>query len=156
MTTFRLLADERFVSLTTYRKTGEPVSTPVWIATAGDTLVVTTPAGSGKVKRLRNDPKVELRPCDRRGRVDEAAPSASGVAHIVTDPASITALTAPFPRKYGFEYKLVMIVERLLKLGRPAHRYILQITPAQPPAVPESAADTATPARSSAPGTSRH
>ena len=63
------LAGERFISLTTFRRSGEPVPTPVWIARDGDTLVVTTPAESGKVKRLRHHSRVELRPCSRTGRV---------------------------------------------------------------------------------------
>ena len=49
-TTFDDLADEKFVSLTTFRKNGVGVPTPVWIGRDGDALVVTTPVGSGKVK----------------------------------------------------------------------------------------------------------
>jgi uncharacterized protein len=68
---FAALGDERFVFLTTFGKSGEPVSTPVWIARDGGALVVTTPATSGKVKRIRNSPRVEVRPCSRRGRVKD-------------------------------------------------------------------------------------
>ena len=71
---FAAMGDERFISLTTFRKTGDAVSTPVWIARDGDDLVVTTPATSGKVKRLRNSGRVEMRVCDRMGRVKESAP----------------------------------------------------------------------------------
>ena len=73
MTTTSLdtLGDEPFVSLTTFRASGAPVSTPVWIGTEGEDLVVLTPLDSGKVKRLRANPRVELRPCDRRGRESE-------------------------------------------------------------------------------------
>ncbi|HSK58696.1 MAG TPA: pyridoxamine 5'-phosphate oxidase family protein [Actinomycetospora sp.] len=54
------LGDESFVSLTTSRRTGDAVATPVWVArddAADGTLVVTTPASSGKVERLRRDPR---------------------------------------------------------------------------------------------------
>ena len=61
-TTLDDLADEKFVSLTTFRKNGVGVPTPVWIGRDGDALVVTTPVGSGKVKRLRRNCTVELRP----------------------------------------------------------------------------------------------
>ena len=64
---------QEFVSLTTFRRTGASVATPVWIAPDGDVLVVTTPVESGKVKRLRPDPRVELRPCSRRGAVADGA-----------------------------------------------------------------------------------
>lgn len=53
----------RFVSLTTFRRSDVAVSTPAWIVRDGDALRVTTPGDSGKLKRLRNDARVELRPC---------------------------------------------------------------------------------------------
>ncbi|WKK72242.1 hypothetical protein Q0F99_04380 [Rathayibacter oskolensis] len=42
------LSDESFVSLTTFRRTGAGVSTPVWIARDGAALIVTTPAGAAR------------------------------------------------------------------------------------------------------------
>ena len=51
LTPLLALADHRFVSLTTFRRSGAPVSTPVWASRDGDLLVVLTPVGSGKVKR---------------------------------------------------------------------------------------------------------
>ena len=63
------LAEQRFVLLTTYRRSGEAVSTPVWVAREGDALVVLTPARSGKAKRLRRDPRVQVQPCGRFGKV---------------------------------------------------------------------------------------
>lgn len=65
------LGDEAFVSLTTFRRSDEPVSTAVWIARDGDDLVVITPAESGKVKRIKNSGRVELRPCNRGGKVPD-------------------------------------------------------------------------------------
>ena len=58
MATLANLAQEEFVSLTTYRRSGAAVSVPVWIAPATDAsggLLVTTTEPSGKVKRLRHD-----------------------------------------------------------------------------------------------------
>ena len=81
-TAFTALGDERFVSLTTFRRSGEPVSTPVWVARDGDALVVTTPEDSGKVKRLRHTTRVELRPCNRMGRVKDGVPPVAGRADI--------------------------------------------------------------------------
>jgi PPOX class probable F420-dependent enzyme len=126
---FAALGEERFVSLTTFRKSGEPVSTPVWIARDGDALVVTTPATSGKVKRIRNGPRVEVRPCSRRGRVKEGAEPLPGVAELLTDDSSRDRLTGAIRRKYGFEFRLVMGIERLTRSGKRA-RVIIAITPA--------------------------
>ena len=55
------LGDEDFVELTTFRTSGTAVPTTVWVVRDGDALVVTTPSGSGKVKRLRNNPDVQYR-----------------------------------------------------------------------------------------------
>ena len=64
------LARGRYLSLTTFRRDGTPVATPVWVARQGDELVVYTARSSGKVKRLRNNNRVLLAPCNMRGRVN--------------------------------------------------------------------------------------
>lgn len=118
------LADEHFVSLTTFRKSGEAVSTPVWIARDGDALLVTTPDGTGKVKRLRNNPRVEIRPCNRMGKVKDDAPVAVGVATMDAEQPNETAI---FSSKYGVEYRIFMAIERRGKAGQKP-RVILRIT----------------------------
>ena len=118
------MADHRFVSLTTFRRTGVPVASPVWIARDGDALVVTTIADSGKVKRLRRDPRVELRPCSRRGVVADGATSVSAVASIHTPPS--TGAVNALRRKYGLEYRIITTVEKVLRRGTP-ERVILRI-----------------------------
>ena len=123
---FTSLGREKFVSLTTFRRSGAAVSTPVWIGQDGDALVVTTTEQSGKVKRLRNDPRVELRPCSRTGRVRDDTISLSGTAEILPDDQSRTDLTDIIRRKYGLEFRVVMGVERVMRSG-PAMRVILRI-----------------------------
>lgn len=107
MLTLLDLADEQYVSLTTFRRSGEAVSTTVWIARDGDALIVTTAEGSGKVKRLRNDPRVQLRPSGRTGKVAEGAPSVDATAEITEDAASVERFGAAFAKKYGFQYRLL-------------------------------------------------
>jgi uncharacterized protein len=116
------VAGERFVSLTTFRRDGTPVATPVWIARDGDALVVTTPADSGKVKRLRRDPRVEMQSCDRRGRVPEGAVPVAGVAEVVAPESRHVAVLR---HKYGTEYRIITAVERLVRGRR--ERVILRI-----------------------------
>lgn len=125
--TFAALGDERYLSLTTFRKSGERVSTPVWVGRDGDALVVTAPEASGKVKRLRTSPRVELRPCGRTGRVEAGVDPLPGVAEVRTDEASRERSTGIIRRKYGLEYRIVMAIERLTKSGR-TNRVILRIT----------------------------
>lgn len=120
------LGDEALVSLTTFRRSGEPVSTPVWVARDGDTLVVTTPAETGKVKRIRNSGRVELRPCTRRGKVADDAVALQGHAVIVTGVAADRA-TEKIKKKYGLEYRILQVLEPLIARGR-KKRVILSIT----------------------------
>jgi PPOX class probable F420-dependent enzyme len=114
---FAALGDERFLSLTTFRKSGERVSTPMWVAREGDALIMFTPQASGKVKRLRNSPHVELRSCNRRGRVKDGVEPVAGVAEVLTDEDSLACATEIIRRKYGLGYRVVMAIERLLKFG---------------------------------------
>lgn len=124
------LADERFVSLATFRRSGEPVATPVWLARDGDALVVTTGAASGKVKRLRREPRAELRPCDRRGRVTEGAVTHEVRAEIVTDPARQEHALRILAAEYGVEWRVLTTVEWLVGLvrGGTRDRVILRLT----------------------------
>ncbi len=129
------LGDEPFVSLTTYRRNGDAVSTPVWVARDGDdasVLVVITGGASGKVKRVRRDPRVVLRPCDRRGTVAPDAPSAEGRAEVVDDPDAQAGPRRALAAKYGWEWRLVTVlglVGRVAQLlGRaPGERVILRL-----------------------------
>ena len=78
------ITDETYVLLTTFRKSGEGVPTPVWIAALPDgSCGFTTEAGSGKVKRIRNNPHVTLQPCDMRGRVREGSAVVEATAEVL-------------------------------------------------------------------------
>lgn len=90
----------RYVSLTTFRRSGEPVSTPVWVAQDGGELVVVTVDPSGKLKRLAHTSRVELRPCDLRGRVPEGAPTYAGTAVVDRTPEGVAAVKRALGRKY--------------------------------------------------------
>lgn len=112
------LGNERYVSLTTFRRSGERVSTPVWIARDGDFLVVTTPAGSGKVKRLRNSPRVQLQPCNRMGKVDDGVQPTEANAQILDDHATVGQLGKVFLEKFKLEYRIFLFIESRTRGGR--------------------------------------
>ena len=125
------LADERFVSLTTYRRNGEGVATPVWVARDGEALIVLTPAESYKVGRIRHDPRVQLAASTRTGRVKDTGPAVGGTAEIVTGPAETQRQRDLIRRKYGWEYRVIMAIERLLARHQKP-RVILRITEQRP------------------------
>jgi PPOX class probable F420-dependent enzyme len=60
---------QKYISLTTVRKNGTKVATPVWFGEDSDKLYVMTRSTMGKVKRIRNNPLVEVAPCTVRGKV---------------------------------------------------------------------------------------
>ena len=121
MTALLDLADERFVSLTTFRRSGRPVATPVWVGRDGAQLVVLTPAGSGKVKRLRHDPRVELRPCGRFGKVADGVAPRTGTAEVREAAVDVQRARATIARAYPVESRVVLGIERLIERlrGRP-------------------------------------
>lgn len=61
--------DQKYISLTTFRKTGVAVATPVWFGEEDGKLYVMTRSDMGKAKRIRNNPQVKAAPCTIRGRV---------------------------------------------------------------------------------------
>ena len=60
---------QKYISLTTFRKNGAGVSTPVWFGEDAGKLYVMTRSDSGKYKRLRNNPRVQIAPCTMRGKI---------------------------------------------------------------------------------------
>jgi uncharacterized protein len=121
------LGQQRFVSLTTFKRNGEGVATPMWIGRDGADLFVWTPADSWKVKRVRNNPRVLLAPSSRFGKVRDGVLPTEGAAQAVTDPVTVERLRDVIRRKYGLGYRLVTLVETIATRGRKS-RVILRIT----------------------------
>jgi PPOX class probable F420-dependent enzyme len=105
------LKNEKYVLLTTYRKDGTPVATPVWAASDGDELVLWSERKAGKVKRIRRDGKVQVQGCDFRGRQTHG-PAFSGQARLLDDEGSerVRRLIA---RRYGIVGQVTMFFGRL-------------------------------------------
>jgi uncharacterized protein len=68
---------QKYISLTTFRKTGAGVATPVWFGEDGGKLYVMTRSDMGKSKRIRNNPQVRVAPCTMRGTVTGAEVAAT-------------------------------------------------------------------------------
>jgi PPOX class probable F420-dependent enzyme len=78
---FESLAKHKYCELVSFRRTGTPVSTPVWFALDGERLYFKTDDPSGKVRRIHRDPHVQVAPCSLRGR--RLAPALPGTARIL-------------------------------------------------------------------------
>jgi PPOX class probable F420-dependent enzyme len=121
-----VLAAQKFVSLTTYKKNGDALATPMWVGRDGDHLFVWTPADSAKIKRVRKDPRVTLVPCGRFGKPNNDAEPVAGTAEVITEPATVRRLAEVIRHKYGLEYWVVTLIERLAARGEKP-RAILRI-----------------------------
>jgi len=60
---------QKYISLTTFRKNGVAVPTPVWFGEEDGKLYVMTRSDMGKIKRIRNNPQVKVAPCTMSGKV---------------------------------------------------------------------------------------
>ena len=102
MPAFSNLDGHRYLSLTTYRKSGEAVPTPIWFAKDGDTLYAITMEQSGKVKRIRHTAQVEVSPCTSSGEI--LGEAAAGLARVLdADGAEAANANAALDRRYGAE-----------------------------------------------------
>ena len=66
---FNKILDSRTINLTTYRKSGDVVHTPVWVVTDGTLGYVKTSKSAGKVKRIKNNHKAIIAPCTNSGKI---------------------------------------------------------------------------------------
>ncbi|HWC83045.1 MAG TPA: PPOX class F420-dependent oxidoreductase [Pseudonocardiaceae bacterium] len=104
------LGQEKYVLLTTYRKDGRAVPTPVWAARDGDELLVWSAMDTGKVKRIRREGAIELAGCDRRGTPH--GDSVRGQARLLDTADAPRALNA-VGHKYGVLGRILVWASRL-------------------------------------------
>ena len=99
-----------YALVTSYRKDGRAVPTPVWVVRDGDALAIWTVTDSGKVKRIRRDPTVLIGPCDVRGR--PTGDQVPGRAEILDD-AGTERVRALLRHKYGVMGRITLFFSRL-------------------------------------------
>jgi uncharacterized protein len=120
----------RYLSITSYKRDGRGVATPVWFVWRDGKLLVETDAASGKVKRIRRNPHVRLAACTASGRPrGEQVPA---VAEILPD-SETGAVKRLMADKYRFDmiiFRPLRFVQARLHLGRSRTKTtILGITP---------------------------
>ena len=104
---------QQYLNLETVRTSGVAVPTPVWFVEEGDVLYVRTPASSGKVKRIRNNSKVRVAPCDRGGNL--RGTWVNGVASL-SDEREVGNIDTLLTAKYGTFKKVVDFFAGLRKV----------------------------------------
>jgi PPOX class probable F420-dependent enzyme len=124
------LGKAQCIALTTFRKTGQAVTTPVWFAVGPGVIYVETHADAGKLKRLRHTPRVTFSPCAYSGKVTGAV--SAGNVRMLTEPEERTAAAAALTKKYGVMlslYHLIRDVRRLLQRQAKVPSVYLTIEP---------------------------
>lgn len=113
------ISDEKYVSSTTFRKSGTPVPTPTWIVELdGGRVGFWTSSASGKYKRLRNNPKITLQPSDSRGKVRAGTAPANGTAELLTTGPEWDAVQSKVRAKYGFMVSMSRFMNTVGHLGK--------------------------------------
>ncbi|GAA6526325.1 PPOX class F420-dependent oxidoreductase [Intrasporangium sp. DVR] len=126
------IAAHRYLSVTTFRRSGQPVATPMWVARSGDAVVLISVDGQGKTRRLAHTRRVELRPCDVRGRVAADAPVWHGTATLVRDPRGVDEVRRAMSAKYPLA-RIGNVAEDLLgRFMQRKPRVGIRVTPVTP------------------------
>ncbi len=113
------ISDEKYISSTTYRKSGAAVSTPTWIVPLdGGRVGFWTSSRSGKYKRLRNNPSITIQPSDSRGRVKDGTGPVDGSVQLITSGADFDAIQNKVKAKYGFMVQMAKIFNTLGHIGK--------------------------------------
>jgi hypothetical protein len=121
------LARHEYLALTTFRRDGTPVTTPVWAAPADGHLYVYTPIRSGKVRRIRRTPRVTLAPCDFSG--NPHGPAVPARARVL-DHSELRTVRRALTAKYGYRFRWFTVVTLLGRLRRAGGRPVgIDITP---------------------------
>ena len=99
---FAYLVPQEFIVLTTYRKSGTAVPTTVWFAYDQGKIYITT----GKIKRVRNNGRVQMTPSDRVGNL-LGQPEVVGEAKEVQNSEGKEQAQAVLQQKYGEQFQRI-------------------------------------------------
>ncbi len=121
----RDLEGRKYIRITTFRRTGLSVPTPVEFVQQNRTVYLRTAKDSGKVKRIRHNPSVTIAPCTIRGK--PLGPAVEAFASLVDDDKGEPILQL-FKDKYGILWRIG------IRLRKAKSQYV-KLTIASPPTV---------------------
>ena len=101
----------RFVSVTSFKADGTGVATPLWFVSDGERLFALTDIQSGKVRRVRHDPRVVVAPCRPNGKLrGEPLPAC---VEVLTEDEDLERVQTLLIERYRISYRLMMLLYRL-------------------------------------------
>ena len=101
----------RFLSVTSIKRDGTGVATPVWSVSDGSRLFAFTDLHSPKIWRIRRNPRVLIASCRADGKL-RGEPIAAR-AEVLTDPAELERVRKLLLARYKISYRVVMLFYRL-------------------------------------------
>ena len=126
MSDFSCFRKEEFLSLETYRKNGETIKSPMWFAQDNDALYLWTMADTSKVKRIRNNPHVNIAPCKRMGEVTGEWMTAH--ATIDDSPIMVAQVEAMLLKKIGLFFRIFRFIDAIRDRQKNSHRICIKLT----------------------------
>lgn len=126
MPDFSRFRKEEFLSLETYRKNGETIKSPMWFAQDNDALYLWTMADTSKVKRIRNNPNVNIAPCKRMGEVTGEWMTAH--ATIDDSPIMVAQVEAMLLKKIGLFFRIFRFIDAIRDRQKNSHRICIKLT----------------------------
>ena len=104
-------SNEKYINLETYRKNGQAVQTPVWFVIDGRTLYIRTDMSSGKVKRVKNNSRVRVTPCNIRGQPN--GKWIDGEMRMVSITSESEKANQLLNQKYGLKGRIIRTFNKL-------------------------------------------
>ena len=125
MPDFSRFRKEEFLSLETYRKNGETIKSPMWFAQDNDALYLWTMADTSKVKRIRNNPNVNIAPCKRMGEVTGEWMTAH--ATIDDSPIVVAQVEAMLLKKIGLFFRIFRFIDAIRDRQKNSYRICIKL-----------------------------
>ena len=117
-----VLKKQKYISVTTFKRSGQGVPTPVWFVLREGKVYFRSEINTWKVKRLRNNNSVEFAPCTVIGKV--TGHSFNGTTVLLKSKNANEAMTL-IKKKFPLRF-------RLFKLFSPKTEYVVyEITPSE-------------------------
>ncbi|MCX6016290.1 MAG: PPOX class F420-dependent oxidoreductase [Chloroflexales bacterium] len=126
MSDFSCFRKEEFLNLETYRKNGETIKSPMWFAQDNDALYLWTMADTSKVKRIRNNPHVNIAPCKRMGEVTGEWMTAH--ATIDDSPIMVAQVEAMLLKKIGLFFRIFRVIDAIRDRQKNSYRICIKLT----------------------------
>jgi PPOX class probable F420-dependent enzyme len=126
MSDFSRFRKEEFLSLETYRKNGATIKSPMWFAQDNDALYLWTMADTSKVKRIRNNPHVNIAPCKRMGEVTGEWMTAH--ATIDDSPIMVAQVEAMLLKKVGLFFRIFRLIDAIRDRQKNSYRICIKLS----------------------------